>query len=177
MSAVINQQTNNGQWWYQLIKSGAFCERMCRAIGLNSDFQLWIKQQPSCISKQRPSEYCFVDTRPTPDYGVMPSYTGVPLTAYELAYLNQYGQAPLLTNAGKEIRISVFKPTNQRMCELVAGDWFIKKALGYRKQWACNHLAYTLGYQSKKECPPATVMEWAKRKNVLNLIPHRLRAW
>jgi len=158
-----DESGRHGKFWYGLIRHGVFnAPPVLEAIGTDAEFQEWIRRQPSCISGDQDwidglgegRCECAHVRRVGEGSGtaIKPPYFAVPLTHREHAIQHQHGESAL-----------------------EATEYFEKKATHYRTEWASKKLAESFGYESRKECPPETVLMWAENADLLRNFPAKLK--
>ncbi|WP_020408946.1 hypothetical protein [Hahella ganghwensis] len=125
-----------------------------RAIGPDSHFTAWIRNQKCCFSgvygtDQDPVQVAHVRRVANGSgTGIKPPYSSIPLLASNHAKQHQQGESAL---GGKE--------------------WFDKQRIEHVERWAWETLKNTLGYQSMADVPPKELKLWAQKHDVLRFVP------
>lgn len=174
---VEDEDNSYGKWWHQMISGNRFHPQMCQHIDTDAKFEDWIRQQPSCIdgdydySEQYPEGRCEIaHVRRAGPSGTAhrPPYNGVPMTHAQHSLQHQQGELAVL------VKWDVLRSKEDQTVDQ-AKKWFDSKAFQYRSEWASKTLCRQLGHESRKDCPPAKVLDWAKEMGIMNYIPDRLR--
>lgn len=166
-SSVVNdlpqsadQKGPHGKYVRDLMMSGIFNKHeVLEHIGTDADFQTYVREQPSCISKQGPCVYAHVRRANNSGTGIKPKYSGVPLTQEEHQIQHNNGERVLLN-------VSIVNPEGPWMVD-DAKAWFDARAERYRRDYATIALAYDLwGYTSRAQVPPQEWRDWFKSIDV-----------
>lgn len=164
-----------GSYYKALYVSGFFNNpKLWAWAGTDADYQAWVRQQPSCLSKKRDCdpdtgkeqcEYAHVRRANASGTGIKPEYCGVPLTHREHQLQHQSGEFELLKGFWSGAS------TDE------AREWFDKKAVEYRTAWIKSALYSTLGVNSLSEVKPSDFSEVAKVIGVYSALPSSFKGF
>jgi len=174
----------HGKYWQGLIRAGVFnAPPVLQAIGSDAEYQEWIQKQPSCLSKESDwieelgegrCEYAHVRRiSEGSGTGIKPDYFGVPLTHKEHHSQHQCGQEFMLDKYWAIVSTANKKIQPISWSRKDAREWFEKKAVAYRLEWASTTLVKTLGYERRRDCPPEAVKEWSSEHGLDQYFPRK----
>ena len=167
---------NHGQYWRGLISRGTFnAPDVLAAIGSEKDYKEWIQKQPSVLSgnsdwleeigEGRCEEAHVRRVGEGSGTGIKPIYFSVPLTHEEHTFQHKHGEVRALAKHGKKAWAKLdFQNKDVR-------EWWEKRAIKYRTEWASTTLAQQLGAARRKECSPAKVAEWYQARGLQRFFP------
>lgn len=171
-----------GQYWRQLISSDVFnALPVLQAIGSESEFENFIRESPSVLSKNSDwdetrgegrNQVCHV-LRVSEGSGkaIKSPYCFVPMTGFEHRYQHDHGYTAAVKKFG-----SIVVPKDAEKNWGI--EWMMDKVQQYRRDWASMALAIKLapGCSSRAQVNPDMVQMFFKDHDLIQYLPMKLRS-
>ena len=173
-------QNSGGYVASELHKSGFFINpRVVSALGTDDDYQDWVRQRPCVVCGDYDwvdgvgrCEYAHVRRADNAGTGIKPAYSGVPLCHKDHALQHQHGESAA-HNRYKETMGKV--PGDSSAGSDDGKLWFSRMANKCLSEWAHRKFVAALGHTSLTECDPQEIVVWAEARNLLHMVPRKVR--
>lgn len=153
-------------------------EKVCRVLGTEADYKLWIQKQESCISGKQ--DYIDMDSgemrceeshveRVAAGHGegIKAPYHSVPLTHDEHQFRHQKGELECLLKFDKMFRYNYEGAPYPKAAAL----WFEKHAMEYREKWVHERLCAEFKVKSLTDIDPEKLRKWCEFKGIEEALP------
>ncbi len=146
-------------------------------LGTDDEYKEWIRLQASCLSKnydyheEKAKNMCVaahVRRASGSGTGYKGKYSCVPLTRAEHDYQHQHGELAVIK------AYCALKITAELTVEF-SKDMFDRWASTYRAKWGHERLKAELKRETLKGLTCAEIVDWAREKNVYELLPAIIR--
>jgi hypothetical protein len=177
-----------GEFAAHLYRDGFFMNPHVRSLlGTDENYQEWTRLQPCVVTGQHDyveltsgggleprCEYCHVRRSGEAGTSLKPEYSGVPMkhSVHKLQHDKGETEAYYLYLSGKG-KIGERQPGD----ELIAREWFEKKAANNLYRWARERMCSIFNIESLTFLNPSDLINWADERNVTKYLPRIYREY